>query len=307
MADHGATLRLQTIEPDRLAHRVTTARRAVADILGDGVSFSEIRHVGSTAVVGLLGKGDLDLQVRLTREQWRDAVDAFGNAVTPNPGAYNDDNGRSFDLVVDGESVPVGVHLTVKDGPHDEQWVYARLLADDADAVSALNAIKRRYDGADMDAYREAKGAFYDGLRTDWRFAMYRGLDGHPVVFRGEVQWGEMDALQHVNNVAYFRWLESARMAYFEAIAFVPSSTGVGPILASTGCRYKRPMLWPDRYAIGVRAHDVGADRFKMSLAIWSEQLACIAAVGEAVIVAYDYGTLQKAPLPSAVLQRLAL
>jgi len=38
-----------------------------------------------------------------------------------------------------------------------------------------------------------------------------------PISLELPVQWGEMDAFQHVNNVAYLRWFESARIAYFEA------------------------------------------------------------------------------------------
>ena len=43
-------------------------------------------------------------------------------------------------------------------------------------------------------------------------------LDGFPVVTEIPVAWGEMDALQHVNNVTYFRYFETARIDYFKHI-----------------------------------------------------------------------------------------
>ncbi len=43
-------------------------------------------------------------------------------------------------------------------------------------------------------------------------------LKDFPVVTEIRVAWGEMDALQHVNNVVYFRYFETARLDYFEAI-----------------------------------------------------------------------------------------
>ncbi len=43
-------------------------------------------------------------------------------------------------------------------------------------------------------------------------------LEGFPVVVEIPVLWGDMDAFQHVNNVTYFRYFESARIAYFERI-----------------------------------------------------------------------------------------
>jgi acyl-CoA thioesterase FadM len=45
---------------------------------------------------------------------------------------------------------------------------------------------------------------------------MHDLLAGYPVVIEIPVAWGEMDAFQHVNNVAYIRYFESGRIAYFE-------------------------------------------------------------------------------------------
>ena len=61
-------------------------------------------------------------------------------------------------------------------------------------------------------------------------------LEGFPVIVEFPVAWGEMDALGHVNNVAYFRYFENARIAYFERIKMwnFMEKTGIGPILAST-------------------------------------------------------------------------
>ncbi|MCB0148997.1 MAG: acyl-CoA thioesterase, partial [Caldilineaceae bacterium] len=45
---------------------------------------------------------------------------------------------------------------------------------------------------------------------------MHDLLAGYPVVIEIPVAWGEMDAFQHVNNIVYFRYFESGRIAYFE-------------------------------------------------------------------------------------------
>ena len=59
-------------------------------------------------------------------------------------------------------------------------------------------------------------------------------LKAYPVVIEIPVAWGEMDSLGHVNNIIYFRYFESVRMAYFDAMDFwgYMGETGVGPILA---------------------------------------------------------------------------
>ena len=73
-------------------------------------------------------------------------------------------------------------------------------------------------------------------------------LRDYPVIIDIPVAWGEMDAFQHLNNVVYFRYFESARIAYFDAIDAmkVMETTGVGPILAETRCRYRIPLTFPD-------------------------------------------------------------
>jgi len=77
-------------------------------------------------------------------------------------------------------------------------------------------------------------------------------MDGYPVVIEVPVAWGEMDAFGHVNNIVYFRYFESARLAYFYKLDLIDmmTKTGIGPILASTSCRFKIPLTYPDKEPI---------------------------------------------------------
>lgn len=124
-----------------------------------------------------------------------------------------------------------------------------------------------------------------------------------PVVFETPVAWGEMDAMGHVNNIMYFRYFESARLAYFERVGFLDEMkrNGVGPILATTKCRFRKPLTYPDRIRIGATAKDVQDDRFTMLYCIESAALGTIAADGEGLIVAYDYNAQQKTAIPDSV------
>ena len=125
-------------------------------------------------------------------------------------------------------------------------------------------------------------------------------LKAFPVVVEITVAWGEMDALKHVNNVVYFRYFENARIAYFEKLKYweLMHKTGIGPILASTKCRFLAPLTFPDRVWVGSRISDLGEDRFVMEYCLVSERLQKIAAEGEAVLVSYDYRENMKVPLP---------
>lgn len=43
-------------------------------------------------------------------------------------------------------------------------------------------------------------------------------LSVYPVIHQQTVAWGDMDAFGHVNNVQYYRYIESARIAYLMAL-----------------------------------------------------------------------------------------
>jgi acyl-CoA thioester hydrolase len=124
-----------------------------------------------------------------------------------------------------------------------------------------------------------------------------------PVTIEVMVSWGEMDAMGHVNNIVYFRYFESARIAYFERVGFLDAmrATGVGPILASTHCRFRIPLTYPDRVLVGASASELKDDRFVMRYRVVSESKNAVAAEGDGLIVSYDYRNERKAPLPPAV------
>jgi acyl-CoA thioester hydrolase len=126
-------------------------------------------------------------------------------------------------------------------------------------------------------------------------------LADYPVVASLPIAWGDMDAFQHVNNTRYFRYFEDARIAYFDAagiagVSGVPS--GIGPILASTSCRFKAPLSFPDNIGVGARVIELDEDRFLVEHAVASEKLGRIAAVGTALIVSFDYSKQAKANVP---------
>jgi acyl-CoA thioester hydrolase len=131
----------------------------------------------------------------------------------------------------------------------------------------------------------------------------HRLLTGFPVVIAIPVQWGEMDAYGHVNNAVFFRYFESARMAYLDRCGFVESYTRdkVGAILHSTQCRYWRPVFHPDTVLIGARTDEVLADRLRMTYRVVSTAQNEVAAEGAGLIVSFDYEAHRKTALPEQV------
>jgi acyl-CoA thioester hydrolase len=132
-------------------------------------------------------------------------------------------------------------------------------------------------------------------------------LAGWPVIVEQAVAWGEMDSYGHVNNIVYFRYFENARLECFHRLGWPVAGrpTGVGPILASTQCRFRKQLMWPDRIAIGARVSQVGDDRFTLEHHIISEKLNALVAEGSGLIVTYDYAKERKAPIPDEIRRKL--
>ncbi len=128
-------------------------------------------------------------------------------------------------------------------------------------------------------------------------------LKEYPVIIEIPVAWGDMDAFQHVNNIIYFKYFESARIAYFEKIDFlnVMNTTGIGPILASTQCKYKFPLTYPDRITVGARVDTMGQNFFTMKYSVISHSHQKAAASGEGMIVTFNYRDNIKAHVPDEI------
>ncbi len=128
-------------------------------------------------------------------------------------------------------------------------------------------------------------------------------LRDFPVVVQFPVAWGEMDALGHVNNIVYFRYFESARVAYLTKINFIDpeQNGGIAAILASTQCDFRKALTYPDTVSIGARVVEISSDRFVMEYRLVSHRLQKIAAEGKGIVVAYNYRKKRKSELPEMV------
>ncbi|MGL0948001.1 acyl-CoA thioesterase [Vibrio vulnificus] len=128
-------------------------------------------------------------------------------------------------------------------------------------------------------------------------------LQDFPVVTEINVVWGEMDALQHINNVVYFRYFETARIEYFNKINLMDEikRNQIGPVLSETQCRYRIPVTFPDTLLIGSRVSEVGEDRFTMEYQVISKKMGKVTTTGSATVVMFDFKNQCKTQLPAVL------
>lgn len=118
------------------------------------------------------------------------------------------------------------------------------------------------------------------------------------------IRWGELDVLGHVNNAQYLRYFEESRTAWCESIGRpLPktSNSGEGMILLKASVTYKKPVGYPAVATVELRAGRIGNTSFDLlnTLAIDGESEA--AAVGEFVIVWFDYVNAKPKRIPGEI------
>ena len=117
-----------------------------------------------------------------------------------------------------------------------------------------------------------------------------------------KVNWGDMDALGHVNHSVYAKWMETVRMMYFSEIGMMNlyDDSNIGPILARIEIDYELPIVFPDVVTVSTSVSRIGNSSFDMRYKIESQSNnGKSAATGSVVCVVLDYssGIPHKIPL----------
>ena len=119
------------------------------------------------------------------------------------------------------------------------------------------------------------------------------------------IQWGDMDAFHHVNNVVYIRWFESSRVGYLEEAGMrqLMMAHELGPILAAVNCSFKRQLEFPGSVTIGARVVKLGRTSLTVAHRIVNDESGEVAADGESVIVIFDFKNQRPMRMPEDVKQ----
>ena len=123
-----------------------------------------------------------------------------------------------------------------------------------------------------------------------------------PISTEIKVNWGDMDALGHVNHSVYAKWMETVRMMYFSEIGMMNlyDDSNIGPILARIEIDYELPIVFTDVVTVSTSVSRIGNSSFDMRYKIESlSNNGKSAATGSVVCVVLDYssGMPHKIPL----------
>lgn len=138
------------------------------------------------------------------------------------------------------------------------------------------------------------------GRRSDYRWF-------HAITTR----WMDNDVFQHVNNVNYFSYFDTAVTYYEMAEKVVGLLDGpVHCVVAEVACRYHSSVAFPDLINVGIRVAAIGRSSVRYELAVFRNEEDVAAAEGHFVHVFVERGSQRPVPIPDSsrtLLERIAV
>jgi len=114
------------------------------------------------------------------------------------------------------------------------------------------------------------------------------------------IRWGDMDAMGHVNNTVYFRYMEQARISWFDAL--VPADEAwknTGIVIANASCNFKRALNYPGTVEVRVTIDPPGGSSVPTFYELMMD--GALYADGAAVVVFIDMKSQKPVRIPEGI------
>lgn len=133
-------------------------------------------------------------------------------------------------------------------------------------------------------------------------------LEGYRYVLNMPVRFQDIDGMGHVNNVAYFAFLETVRIEYCIQVMGLQNQANLNTlpfILGGQSISYRSPAFFREKLLIGVRTNWVRRSSFGFEFEMREESSKRLIAEGGGTHIMYDYESGRSIPMPPEWLARL--
>ncbi|MBK9595058.1 MAG: acyl-CoA thioesterase [Rhodocyclales bacterium] len=113
------------------------------------------------------------------------------------------------------------------------------------------------------------------------------------------IRWGDMDAMNHVNNTVYFRYMEQARIEWLESLGYgTGQHTDEGPVIVNAGCTYLVPLVYPGNVEVRMFIGHPGRSSLPTHYELRLQGNEKLYATGDAKMVWINPASGRSIPLP---------
>ena len=133
------------------------------------------------------------------------------------------------------------------------------------------------------------------------------GREDFPHFLAIPTRWMDNDAYQHVNNVVYYSYFDTAVNQFLisRGVLDIHADRVVG-LVVDTGCSYFHSIAFPDTVHVGVRVAKLGNSSVRYELALFKNEDTRPAAAGHFVHVYVDRDSNTPVSVPEKVRALLA-
>ncbi|MCW7541823.1 acyl-CoA thioesterase [Aquabacterium sp. A7-Y] len=119
---------------------------------------------------------------------------------------------------------------------------------------------------------------------------------------RISIRWGDMDAMGHVNNAVYFRYMEMVRLDWMMTLGTGPNPAAQGPVIANAFCNFHRQLEFPGELVAKLYVGNAGRSSFDTFFTLErADAPGVICAAGGATTVWVDFPLQKSVPLPDSM------
>lgn len=113
------------------------------------------------------------------------------------------------------------------------------------------------------------------------------------------IDWSELDAFGHVNNVMFYKYIQAARVQFWEQIGLYNQykNEGIAPLLASANIDFKKTLMYPGSVTIQYTPAFIKNTSFGLEYTLLNENNE-IVALGRDTMVLYDFNKNEKLSIP---------
>lgn len=123
-----------------------------------------------------------------------------------------------------------------------------------------------------------------------------------PLTLVLRIDWSELDLFGHVNNVMFMKYVQAARVNYWEHSGIYEAfqQHKIGPMLASTACQFKKQLMYPGNVTITSGMEYIKNTSFSIHHKLYDDA-GDLVAEAQDVIVMFDFNKNEKTPVPQVM------
>lgn len=121
------------------------------------------------------------------------------------------------------------------------------------------------------------------------------------------IRWGDMDALGHVNNTIYFRYMEQTRVEWLEQMGFaIDVRREEAVVVVNASCTFLVPITYPGSVECRMSVGKPGRSSLETHYELRKVGEDVLYAEGAAKMVWMNTATGKSTPLPQRILDAVA-